>query len=168
MTSTSKSKNTNSRNKEYKFNYGNENPFTFETEAIIKESWLENAGKNYLITLGKVLGEQTNLYQETERKYPVDLSYPKKYMHTIKFNIPDGYTVKDVNSLVFNKEIKGDEGKILGKFASTAVVNGKTVDISIEEFYNFTNLGVDKYPAYRDVMNAAYDFYKSALVLVKA
>jgi hypothetical protein len=155
------------KNKEYKYNYGNENPFTFETEAVVKESWLENAGKNYLITLGKVLGEQTNLYQETERKYPVDLSYPKKYLHAIKFNIPDGYTVNDVNSLVFNKELKDDDGKIVGKFASTAIVNGKTVDISIEEFYNFTHLGVDKYPAYRDVMNAAYDFYKSALVLVK-
>lgn len=156
------------KNKEYKYNYGNANPFTFETEALVKESWLENAGKNYLITLGKVLGEQTNLYQETERKHPVDISYPKKYVHAIKFNIPDGYTVKDVNSLIFNKELKDDQGKVIGKFTSVAAVNGKTVDIAIEEFYDFTHLGIEKYPAYRDVMNAAYDFYKSALVLVKA
>ncbi|CAM3497302.1 DUF3857 domain-containing protein [Flavobacterium longum] len=155
------------KNKEYRHNYGSERPFTFETEAVIKESWLENAGKNYLITLGKVLGDQTNLYQETERKYPIDIAYPRKFIHAITLNIPDGYTVKDVNTLIFNKELKDDEGNVVGKFTSSAAVNGKKVEISIEEFYDFTHLGVEKYPQYRDVMNAAYDFYKSALVLVK-
>ena len=87
---------------------------------------------------------------------------------TFNFPIPDGYVVKDVNTLLFNKELTDDAGKVVGKFASSANINGRKVEISIEEFYDFTHLGVEKYPQYRDVMNAAYDFYKSALVLVKA
>lgn len=155
-------------NKEYRYNYGTEKPFTFDTEVVVKESWLENAGKNYVITLGKVLGQQTSLYQETERKYPVDITYPKKYIHTITFNIPDGYSVNDVKSLIFHKEIIGENNDIIGKFDSSATIDGRKVNIAIEEFYNFTHLEIGKYNEYRDVMNAAHDFYKSALVLIKA
>ena len=69
--------------------------------------------------------------------------------------------------MIFDKRLTDDRGAVIGKFTSKATFNGRTVDISIEEFYDFTHLGVEKYPAYRDVMNAAYDFYRSALVLVK-
>jgi hypothetical protein len=47
------------------------------TQVQIKESWIENAGKNYIFSIGKVIGKQTDLYQEKERKYAVDLYYPK-------------------------------------------------------------------------------------------
>ena len=155
-------------NKEYKFNYDNDKPFTFDSQVQIKESWIENAGKNYLITLGKVLGDQTNLYQETERSNPIVLTYPKKYNHKINFTIPDGYSVASLNNLLFDKEIKNEANETIGKFISTAKIEGNLLRISIEEFYNFTYLGKEKYNDYRDLINTAYDFYKSALVLTKS
>lgn len=154
-------------NKEYKFNYDAEKPFTFNTEVQIKETWIENAGKNYIITLGKVLGHQTNLYQETERTLPIDLSFPKKFEHLIHFSIPKGYSVTKLDNLIFKKEIKDAENKVIGKFISSAKVEGSNLKISIEEFYDFTHLEKEKYSEYRDVMNAAYDFYKSSLILTK-
>lgn len=153
-------------NKEYRNNYDNSKPFTFNTKVEIKESWLENAGKNYLITLGKVLGKQFDLYQETERHTDIDLSYAKKYNHTIKFNVPEGYAVNSIDNLLFNKELKED-GKVIGRFVSTAKKEGKTIIITIEEFYDFIHLDREKYPAYRNLVNASYDFYKSSIVLSK-
>ncbi len=155
-------------NKEYKFNYDNDKPFTFDTQVQVKESWIENAGKKYLITLGKVLGDQTNLYQETERINPVVLSYPKKYIHSIKFAIPDGYTVGSLDNLLFKKEIKNEANEVIGKFVSTAKIDGKELHIEIEEFYNFTFLEKERYNEYRDLINTSYDFYKSSLVLNKS
>jgi len=155
------------KNKEYKFNYDKNNPFTFETQTKIKEAWIENAGKNYLFSIGKVLGKQTDLYQETERKQDIDLYYPKKYMHSIKFNIPKGYVVKDVHNLVFNKQIKNDNKDVIGSFVSTAKIQDNTIQINIEEFYNFTHLEKERYNEYRDLINTAFDFYKSSVVLSK-
>ncbi|HEX8270533.1 MAG TPA: DUF3857 domain-containing protein [Flavobacterium sp.] len=154
-------------NKEYKFNYDHGKPFTFNIEATIKESWIENAGKNYLITLGKVLGKQGNLYQETERINPIDLHFPHKYKHKIKFTIPAGYAVKNVSTLEFKKELKDINEKVIGKFASVAKVDGTTLHIDIEEFYDFTHLEVGRYNDFRELINASADFYKSSLVLIK-
>jgi hypothetical protein len=160
-------KNFTVENKEYKFNYDSEKPFTFNTEVQVKETWLENAGKNYIITLGKVLGNQTNLYQETERTQAIDLLFPRKYEHIINFLIPKGYSVSKLENLIFKKEIKDSENKIIGKFSSSAKVEGNNLKISIEEFYDFTHLEKEKYNEYREVINAAYDFYKSSLILTK-
>jgi hypothetical protein len=156
-------------NKEYEFNYDNSKPFTFDTQVQVKEAWLENAGKNYLFSIGKVLGKQTDLYQEqvADRKYAVDLYYPKKYVHTINFNIPNGYTVKTISNLQFSKQMKGENDEVIGSFTSTAKIEGNTVQIAIEEFYNFTHLEKERFGEYRDLLNTAFDFYKSSLVLTK-
>ena len=161
-------KNYTISNKEYEFNYDNTKPFTFDTQVQVKESWIENAGKNYIFSIGKVIGKQTDLYQEKERKYAVDLYYPKKYSHTITLNIPDGYTIKNIDNLVFSKQLKDDENKeIIGSFTTIAKLEGNILKISIEEFYNFTHLEKEKYNEYRDLINTAFDFYKSSVVLSK-
>ena len=162
-------KNYTISNKEYEFNYDNSKPFTFDTQVQVKENWLENAGKNYLFSIGKVLGKQPDLYQEqvADRKYAVDLYYPKKYLHTIKLNIPKGYTVKTVSNLQFSKQIKDENDLVIGSFTSTAKIEGNTVQIDIEEFYNFTHLEKERFGEYRDLINTAFDFYKSSLVLSK-
>lgn len=155
-------------NKEYEFNYDPSKLFTFDTKVQVKEAWIENAGKNYIISIGKVIGKQTDLYQEKERKYAVDLYYPKKYLHTITLTIPNGYIVKSVDNLIFNKQLLDPESKeVLGSFISTAKVEGNTLKISVEEFYNFTHLEKERYNEYRDLINTSFDFYKSALILSK-
>jgi hypothetical protein len=155
-------------NQEYHNNYGSEKPLTFNTEAQVKESWVENAGKNFVITIGKVLGNQLNFYQETERANPIDLGFPKKYEHTIHFNIPKGYTVKNIDNMLFRKELKDETGAVIGLFESKGTVENGMVTITIEEFYNFTHLEKEKYPEYRELVNGAADFYKSSIVLLKA
>lgn len=161
-------KNYTISNKEYEFNYDNSKPFTFDTTVQVKEAWLENAGKNYLFSIGKVLGKQTDLYQEKDRKYPIDLYYPKKYLHTINLTIPNGYTVKSVDNLAFSKQMKDLETQeVIGSFVSSAKIEGNVLKISIEEFYNFTHLEKERYAEYRDLINTAFDFYKSSLVLTK-
>ncbi|WP_309642691.1 DUF3857 domain-containing protein [Flavobacterium sp.] len=155
-------------NQEYRNNYDDEKPLTFNTEVQIKESWVENAGKNYVVTIGKVLGNQLNFYQETERENPIDLNYPKKYEHTIRFNIPKGYTVKSIDNLSFHRELKDEKGVVIGLFESKGNIENGIVTITIEEFYNFTHLEKDRYPEYRELVNGAADFYKSSIVLLKA
>lgn len=153
-------------NKEYKNNYELEKPFTINTEIKVKESWIENAGKNNLITIGKVLGKQTSLHQETDRTNPIVLSYPKKNINYINLNIPTGYTIKNLSNLVFNKEIKNGN-EVIGLFKSSAKIDGNIVKIEAEELYNFTYLEKEKYNEYRDLINALYDFNNASLLLTR-
>ncbi|MFB9078678.1 hypothetical protein ACFFWB_14895 [Flavobacterium procerum] len=159
--------NYNFENKEYKYNYDLEKPFTINDEVKVKESWIENAGKNNLITIGKVLGKQISLHQETDRVNPIVLSYPIKKINSITLKIPAGYTVKNVSNLVFNKEIKNDSNETIGSFKSSAKIDGNTVKIEVEELYNFTYLEKEKYKEYRDMINALHDFNNSTLLLTK-
>lgn len=154
-------------NQEYKNNYDPEKPFTINSDIKVKESWIENAGKNNLITIGKVLGKQTSLHQETNRTNPIVISYPKKNINYINLNIPSGYSVKNVGSLAFNKEIKNANNDVIGLFKSTAQIEGNTVKIAVEEFYNFTYLEKEKYNEYRDLVDALYDFNNASLILTR-
>ena len=123
--------------------------------------------KKVEIETRRKLIEEEN-YQEKERKYAVDLYYPKKYIHTITLNIPNGYTIKNIDNLIFNKQLKDDENKeIIGSFTTIAKIEGNTLKISIEEFYNFTHLEKERYNEYRDLINTAFDFYKSSVVISK-
>ncbi|SHL53920.1 DUF3857 domain-containing protein [Flavobacterium saccharophilum] len=154
-------------NQEYKNNYDPEKPFTINSDIKVKESWIENAGKNNLITIGKVLGKQTSLHQETNRTNPIVISYPKKNINYINLSIPSGYSVKNVGSLAFNKEIKNANNDVIGLFKSTAKIEGNTVKIAVEEFYNFTYLEKEKYSEYRDLVDALYDFNNASLILTR-
>ncbi|KAF2334264.1 DUF3857 domain-containing protein [Flavobacterium daemonense] len=154
-------------NKEYKNNYDPEKPFTINTDIKVKESWIENAGKNNLIAVGKVLGKQTSLHQETNRINPIVLSYPKKNINYINLNIPTGYSIKNVDNLVFNKEVKNYKNEVIGSFKSSAKIEGNIVKITTEEIYNFTYLEKEKYGEYRDLVNAVYDFNNASLLLVR-
>lgn len=154
-------------NKEYKNNYDSEKPFTISSEIKVKESWIENAGKNNLITIGKVLGKQISLHQEINRTNPIVLSYPKKNINYINLNIPTGYSIKNVENLAFSKEIKNNNNEVIGLFKSSAKIEGNVVKIAVEEFYNFTYLEKEKYPEYRDLVNALYDFNNTSVLLTR-
>lgn len=148
---------------EFSNNYTN-TPFEINLKAETIADFTENAGNYLMVNLGKVIGKQNNLYQETTRKKPIATNYAKKYMHKIVFNIPKGYTVESYKDFIRNKELKR-EGKVICAFNSKAAVVDNQLVIEIEEIYNDINYPVAEYPAYREVINAAADFNKAALVL---
>ena len=150
-------------NQEFKNNYNN-TPFVTKLKLNVKENITETAGNLLLVNIGKIIGRQNNLYQETERVNDVELNYNKVFKHSIVFNIPDGYAVESFADLVIDKSMNVDKAKA-SFFKSTAKVEGKTVVITIEEQYNSIFYSKDKYQEYRKIINAAADFAKATLVL---
>lgn len=150
-------------NQEFKYNYTN-TPYTIKVKAEAKESLTENAGNLVLVNLGKMIGKQTNLYQETERKWDVDLSFAKTYKHKIFFEIPKGYEVESFKDLVIEKKMGGDETKNC-VFKSTAKVEGNQLVVEVFEIYKSINYPKETYQEYRNVVNASSDFTKASVVL---
>jgi hypothetical protein len=150
-------------NQEFKYNYTN-TPYTIKVKAEAKESLTENAGNLVLVNLGKLIGKQFNLYQETERKWDVDLSYAKTYKHQIIFDIPTGYEVESFKDLVIDKNMGGDESKNCS-FKSTAKVEANQLIVEVIEIYKSINYPKETYQEYRNVVNASSDFTKASVVL---
>lgn len=150
-------------NQEFKYNYTNI-PYSIKVKAEAKESITENAGNLILVNLGKMIGKQGNLYQETERKWDVDINYAKTFKHKIIFNIPNGYEVESFKDLEIDKKMGGDETKNCS-FKSTAKVEGNQLVVEIFEIYKSINYPKEVYQEYRNIVNASSDFTKASVVL---
>jgi len=129
-------------------------------------SVIEKAGNSYIIKIGDLIGPQSQLYDTTERKTPVEQYFLHSLKRKITLNIPVGYKVKGLESVMFNVECGNEEEKIMG-FVSNYTQDNNVVVIDIYEYYKQIFYDVDEYKNYREVINSASDFNKIALVLEK-
>ncbi len=138
-------------------------PFKVQT-TIASENLLEDAGDSYIFQVGLVIGTQSELYQETERINPIEMLYPNRYNYEIIVNIPEGYVAEGLESLVIHKEYKASNGKITAKWDSNYKIEDDKIIIIIEELYKTHEFDLNKYEAFRQVINAASDFNKAAIL----
>ncbi|MGC1473115.1 MAG: hypothetical protein WA775_11030 [Psychroserpens sp.] len=146
---------------------GYNTPFTVKS-TIASEALLEDAGDSYIFQVGMVIGTQSELYQETERINPIEMTYPNRYNYEIIVHIPEGYEVEGLSSLNIDKRYIGRSGEVLAKFESSYTQDSKTITINIEEFYKTHEFSISKYEEFREVINAASDFNKAAILFKTA
>ncbi len=129
-------------------------------------SFVEKAGENYLLKVGEFIGPQHEMYEEKERKQPIEEYYRKDYHRVITVNIPEGYEIKNLSDINIdeNFELEGNE---IMKFQSSYILDKNTLTITADEYYNFIRLDKKYFNDYRRVMNGAADFNKITLVLEK-
>lgn len=137
-------------------------PFVVNS-SITSSSLLEEAGDSYIFEVGKVIGTQSELYQEKERVNPIEMQYPNRYNYTIKVVIPDGYIAEGLESLVITEKLKKND-TILCSFTSNYEIKDKTIDITIEEIYAVNKFPKENYEDFRKVINAASDFNKATIL----
>ena len=133
--------------------------------TISSESLLEEAGDSYIFQIGKVIGTQSELYQETERVNPIEMTYPNQYDYDIKIHIPKGYTAEGLEVLNIDKSFKSVTGEKICKFESSYKLEGDTIVITIQEFYKSNEYNLNRYEDFRSVINAASDFNKTSILL---
>lgn len=129
-------------------------------------SFVEKAGNNYLLKVGEFIGQQSEMYQEKERQQPMEAYYRKDYHRVITVTIPEGYTIKNLEEINLNESFNKEEKELM-KFESTYTLDGKTLTITADEFYDFIRLEKKFFNDYRRVMNAAADFNKVTLIIEK-
>jgi hypothetical protein len=127
---------------------------------------IEKAGNKTLLKIGEIIGKQEEMYQEKPRQLPIELSYPHALNRKVVFEIPSGYTIKNLNDINLNISFKEEDIVTMG-FISSYVVNGNKVEISINETYHNLKYPLTAYNNFKKVINAAADFNKVVLVLEK-
>lgn len=143
------------------------NPIVIDAE-FSTENFVSKAGNNYLINVGKMIGPQAEMYNEGERKNPVELYYNHIYTRKIVINIPDGYEIANPEEVEFNIAYapEGSDEQDMGFVSTWKIENGKLV-IEISEFYKSIYYTMDRYDDFQKVVNAAADFNKVNLLLKK-
>jgi hypothetical protein len=126
---------------------------------------MDKAGAKYLFKVGALIGHQAEMYQDEQRKLPVDMGYPHVLLRTLRIPIPKGYKVVNPEALVINKVYKDKEGNRTMAFVSGYKTEGNTLVVSIEEAYEQSQYPASEIAHVRDVINAAADFNKIVLIL---
>jgi hypothetical protein len=143
--------------------YG-EKPFIGKC-TLKSSNFIEQAGDKLLFKIGMLIGPQANLYNSNERKLPVEIEHLKEYNRVITFEIPAGYSVKNLNDL--NLSVQPDfNNKTMG-FVSTYEVKDNNLIVTVKEWYGTIIIPVSEYKSYENVVNAAADFNKLVVVLQK-
>ncbi|NJN26163.1 MAG: DUF3857 domain-containing protein [Cyclobacteriaceae bacterium] len=141
-------------------------PFIIQGTASTQSSFYDKAGAKYLLKIGEVIGEQVEMYQEEDRKLPVENEFNRNYERTISFEIPEGYIVRNLDDLkmdIFHEE----NGAKSMAFTSDYLIDGNTVQVSIKEYYKQLDYPLSDFNQFRKVINAAADFNKKVLIFEK-
>jgi len=125
---------------------------------------IEKAGNKILLKIGEIIGEQTEMYQEKPRKFPVELEYPHILERKISFQIPEGYEIKNLNDLNFDISYKINNQVNLA-FTSSFIKKNNLVEITVAEIYRDLTYPLNEFENFKKIINAAADFNKVTLVL---
>jgi hypothetical protein len=157
---------------EYAVENAEMNQLEYNKPFIVKSkmnsgSLLEDAGDSYIFEVGKVIGIQSELYQETKRVNPIEMQYPNQYDYLITINIPEGYEVEGLSSLIIDKSYKSETGEKICKFESSYQLKDNKIEIIVQEYYRSNEYDLERYEEFRSVINASSDFNKAS-ILIKA
>ncbi|RTL61010.1 MAG: hypothetical protein EKK37_02325 [Sphingobacteriales bacterium] len=119
----------------------------FELPGMIKK-----AGKKFLVNLTGLTGSQLQIKpKERERKFDINMDYPRSISWDISFQVPAGYTVDGLKEL--NKNIDNEAGK----YSCEATENNGVVQIKIQKIYKQYKMSKDKWKDVLAFVDAAYN-----------
>lgn len=136
------------------------------TGDVTTNALLEQAGDDYIFSLGQVIGPQVEMYQENERQCDIVMSHPVLYKRKIRVNIPEGFTVKAIDGATLKEQVKQDN-KVIMRFYSYYAPEGNSVVFTLVEEYQEVFLKREKINDFRRVINASADFNKAVIIFEK-
>jgi hypothetical protein len=139
-------------------------PIIFDVN-LTANSLLESAGNDFILNIGKTIGTQSEMYQTTKRKLPIDIEFVHAFYRRIEFSIPKGYKVSNLEEINMKTEMI-ENGKVSAYFTSWYEQTGSTIYIYSREVYPELEYPVSSFNEFRNVINASADFNKKKLIII--
>lgn len=148
----------------------NNTPDTWEKPYVVNckfenKNFIEYAGNSILFKAGKLIGLQSELYKDEERKFDVENTNNRGYVREINIEIPKGYEIQNPDDIVLNEKVFDANNEPIYVFESSYTITEKQLKISINEFYDEIFFPKERFEEFRKVINAAADWNKVTLVL---
>lgn len=135
--------------------------FVYSDKLLITD-FIQQAGPNYLLELGKLIGGQVALKErEKERVFDMGLDYARSFAHTIEFELPEGYSATGLDKFIYSVD------NTAGSFISKAEQQGNKIIITSEKVYKTAQLAKESWPEMVSFLDAAYEFSQQKLLLKK-
>lgn len=132
-------------------------------EKFTLKKLISKAGRNYIIEIGKFIGDQIKLDSNEIKNRMTDIwiPYARTLENSITLNLPAGYTVdalQDLNISVDNES---------GAFISSAKLDGDKLIITTKKSYKKNFDKKELWPNYIAFLEPAYKFSQAKIVLKK-
>ncbi|MEP7107965.1 MAG: DUF3857 domain-containing protein [Ferruginibacter sp.] len=127
---------------------------------------LERAGNKLLFKLGELIGLQVQMYQEKPRQLPAEMPYAHVEERKITFDIPKGYTIRNLDDINIDLQYKKENVVTMGFVSSYKVVNN-VLEVNVLETYRQLKYPLKDFETFKKVINSSADFNKIVLVLEK-
>ena len=132
------------------------------SETFVVGDLTRKAGKNFLVSVPGLMGGQAQVKPEDrQRKYDIDVRYPRTLTWNINFTIPAGYAVKGLQDL--NQNIDNE----IGSFITKAVIEGNILKLNISKVYKQARISKDNFNKLLEFIDAAYNFSQRRILLKK-
>ena len=143
-------------------------PLITKANIVNTDMFIEKAGNKYLFKLGELIGPQLEMYQEKMEERQMDITswYNRSFFHRMKIILPEGYHFTNLEDLNFS-HVLNYKNKESAYFKSSYVIDGNEISINIDEIYNNIHYPKSYLEKLKAVVNAAADFNKVSLILVK-
>lgn len=120
------------------------------------------AGPDIIVSLPVLVGSQPKITNdERNRTMPINVHYPRKMAWHIVLTVPDGYSVKGLESL--SKQVDNT----CGIFSSKAAIDGNKLVIDVKKIYKLPQFEVGAWPQMLQILDEAYNFSQTKIVLKK-
>jgi hypothetical protein len=142
--------------------YGDTAWLQFREKFTIKKL-VSKAGKNYVLNVGEIIGDQIKLDENElkQRQTDIWLPYARTIENNIVLTIPDGYTVEGLQEL--NSSVDNESGS----FISTAKVEENKLVITTKKLYKKNFDKKESWSNYIAFLEPAYKFSQAKVVLKK-
>lgn len=142
--------------------------YPFSIQADYKTNTLiEYACGHYIFKVGEVIGPQVEMYQTQQRKTDMVLANAYGYHREIRFEVPQGYRVTNLEALNMNAVHLDKDSVPTMEFRSSYKQEGNIVTVTVEENYRQTSYPKAIYEDFRNVINASADFNKIVVYFEK-
>lgn len=134
---------------------------------LIGDDLIQTAGDKTLFQIGKLIGQQVEMYSEKERTLPVNNGHGRRYFRVLKVEAPKGMEWGNTDALNMEVLAKNTDGEVTAGFVSTYRMEGDVLVVEIEEYYKTLTFAPEDFEGYQNVINAAADFNQITLVLTQ-
>ncbi|MFM7022247.1 MAG: DUF3857 domain-containing protein [Flavobacteriales bacterium] len=138
------------------------NPNRIYTTSYVLKDLLSRVGSNYLLNVGKIIGEQYIVKEENiSRVNNIHIDYAVSYKNRVEVIIPYGYTVSG-----FDKLIQKVDNDYLSFEVKAKVENGKLI-IETEKIYKQKDFAKENWSEMCKSLKAAQNFNEAKVMLKK-
>ncbi|WP_290100166.1 hypothetical protein [uncultured Muribaculum sp.] len=138
---------------------------SFEINYIM-DGIVKNAGRNLMLSIGKLIGEQAEIAPSQRKRLEGDdiyIAYPRDYIYEISVGLPSGYTPSETSLGRLNTELKNNAGHFISK---AGIKDGKLV-LNVSYEFAQTQLPASDWNKMLELVDAASKFNTMTLLLEK-